>query len=392
MSSLLSFGWKSHRGKPRSFQKDSIIPDVTPAGSNDVLSPSSTIEDRDETSSFVTAMEPPLTPEGLKPRKPLALIRQELGIPLPLLMDEPRQPIRTNHTTILPPRLIHSPQITNSSFYSRSSASDRVAESPNLAAPTTAVGALVKSATLKTQPFLEQTSSTLLPPRPFWLQDEEEENNVLQYQSLHDEEDDDSSREADQERYHQLTAGDSSFSSNTVGSQVSLVGEHAAPPRYNFDPILHNLNVSAISGSSWHGDETALLQRKTGNQRRHKEQLLMECYERFLSLDDNMVAQLLESTDYSLCFSPETALTLSRFVSALLLELDAASTQEFFFQSPTQMPGGETHAELGAMLKFVQKLLVVPKPSDVVWSLKHDVRVELEPSVASKCILCATMY
>lgn len=412
MSSLLSFAWRSRKGK-----HEVQVPDIAPASSlEDAITLTASMDmdtgmqDDDDDTFYSLAPETPPTPEGLKPRRSLLQVRQELGLPSYLSLDLSLNlslnlnQVEPPRIPLLPPQLVHSPQITNSSFYSKSS-SERVAESPNLAAPTTAVGALVAGSMGVVRPL--QHHAPLLPPRPWDLQQLDDE---VRYQQLND--DDESSS-------HQWEPPTSPTSSSIASSQVGLT-EQKSRIGYNFDPIMH-LNVSAISNnkddqsslhslSEYRGEyyrsedeeeqhDSWLLQRKRWNQRSNKERLVMDCLERLQS--DLTVVQDIEATEADgewflntdmdeglLCGFPDiTQRNLDAYLQSILSEMDTACPEEFFL-SPTQMEDyGETHQELRQALQFVQGLLRLETTRE--WECKYEIRAELGiPTEASSEYTC----
>ena len=127
---------------------------------------------------------PPPTPEGLRPRKSLQCIREELDIPEQVFQQQNFG--QWPPMACLPPKA--SPQVTNSSFYSRDSSS-QVAESPDLGQARTAVGALVgKSQGITSKKTGASNSQDgrlgMLPPRTW--NEEEESDDDISYQRLHD--------------------------------------------------------------------------------------------------------------------------------------------------------------------------------------------------------------
>jgi hypothetical protein len=292
MSSLLAFAYKSKKNNTLFQQVKSEVPDITPAVSGDsLLSP--TVSMMEE----VSVVSPPGTPLGLRPRASIQQIRKDLGIPILLPLTEQVSTSFRGGLPLLPPRLPrehqNSPQVSNSSFYSKSSSFERIAESPNLRAPTTAVGALVASARGVSFATNQEQHKPSLPPRHDWLMDDNNNNNNnmphhghrehhqvhhhVHYQRLEDEFDamddyefDDNTNNSSyqqqsyqqhfwpqQEQQHFSTKAmedeprhfwPQEQEQQSFSSQASLVMEE--PRRggggYNFDPILQ-LNVSAIS-------------------------------------------------------------------------------------------------------------------------------------------------
>lgn len=214
MSSFLSFAWRNNssttnnnNGKTASAsaKNSATIPDVTHSASlEDVLSPTASVEDENQQPQSKQQNKkkaPPGTPEGLKQRKPFREIRRQLGVSSKVLKKykqqkpDPKTTIAAATATtalpLLPPHpVVHSPQVTNSSFYSRESSSTkstRVAASPNLAAPTTAVGALVAASTHHTHHNNRAPAPVyhkpLLPPRHWLDDDDQQEHAAVQQRS-----------------------------------------------------------------------------------------------------------------------------------------------------------------------------------------------------------------
>jgi predicted RNA-binding protein Jag len=450
MSSLLSFAFrdnnknniknnKNNNNNKSLKNRDIRIPDVEPSRSGDnVMSPTASM-DLGEQQQATAQTTTPATPEGLKPRKSLKAIRRELGIPS--LLPPSQQ--------LLPPRplMVHSPQVTNSSFYSRESAtttpsgkhSQRIAESPNLAAPTTAVGALVASTTHTNRAPAPLYHKPLLPPRHWLLDDDDVEEHLVvqqrsrqyyshmhddsfeprtmqmqmqlrQYRQLDDDQsDDDQSSQDDDDhlRWQPLMESADTSSSFGASSQVGLVEERQATTGYNFDPIL-NLNVSAISKpaddqSSLHSLEAMqhqsmerddeqdnyMLKRKRSNQRSQKERLVLDCMARLMADLDLVVAIETEdtATDWFLQtpmneegllvgLEESTQTRLQTYLQSILNEMDTACPEEFFL-SPTQIDTyGDTHQDLKQALQFILSILRI-QGAENEWQCRYEVRTAM---------------
>mmetsp|Transcript_31270 Transcript_31270/g.47716 ORF Transcript_31270/g.47716 Transcript_31270/m.47716 type:complete len:745 (+) Transcript_31270:247-2481(+) len=335
MSSLLSFVWRRSSNNTKKAtvtgERDSV-PDVAPSSSGEEhLSPTPSMIGERQARCRTNSTSAPPTPEGLKPRRAVIKVREELGIPflpeynLPAttlpLSSIPQKQNKMKMVPVLPPLTtctnptIHSPQISNSSFYSRSSSSyDPVAGSPNLDAPSTAVGALVAATTYRKPAAnlyfssqIQQPCSAfdVLPPRP-WMEDNtnnddtfdnEDSKLIPSYERLHDEEEDDSSQENSEwnasfsefqwqtqmyennskrmwteptYNHQQENDADSSLASDgsNFGSQAGLVNNQKQRTGYDFDSIL-KLNVSAISGQT--DDQSSLS--SWGDRRGHPQHL-----------------------------------------------------------------------------------------------------------------------
>jgi hypothetical protein len=177
MTFMLNYAWRRQANGSKVASGNQSPSPLAVQVSEDTSMPED--EDCDE-----NRVPPPPTPEGLRPRKSLQCIREELGI---------AEEVFPQHNfgqwppvACLPPKA--SPQVTNSSFYSRDSSS-QVAESPDLGQARTAVGALVG----KSQGIVSKKTSVsnaqdgrlgMLPPRTW--NEEEESDDDISYQRLHD--------------------------------------------------------------------------------------------------------------------------------------------------------------------------------------------------------------
>jgi hypothetical protein len=162
--------------------------DMAGKASNGRLSPATLAEQAKRDSSNPAQDEnrtpTPPTPEGLRPRKPLDIIREELELPASVVKQQKNVP---NFLPRLPPPptlplISLSPQVTNSSFYSRDSSSVMIAESPDLAQARTAVGALVglSQGVVCNKPTRMNPSECMLdvlPPRT-WEQGKDDEEDI----------------------------------------------------------------------------------------------------------------------------------------------------------------------------------------------------------------------
>jgi len=131
----------------------------------------------------------PSTPEGLRPRKSLDSIREELELPAHVLQKHEQRSFNWPPMACLPPGA--SPQITHSSFYSRDSSSGMVAESPDLGQARTAVGALVAmSQGVPSKNHGKSKTSDrrlgMLPPRTWNEEEDADEDTDISYEQLHD--------------------------------------------------------------------------------------------------------------------------------------------------------------------------------------------------------------
>jgi hypothetical protein len=330
------------------------------------------------TNSKVGTISAPNTPPGLRPRAPLAEIRNILRVPdlLPL-SDTNEQTLTVGGLPLLPPRIVAlSPRVSNSSFYS-SHDDTRIAASPNLAAPTTAVGALVAQSHGKSVSFVMNQDRPVLPPRRFWFDDSDDD---VQYHRLKNERDGQNDTSFDQSYWLQ--------SDSSVDSETGLVDN--APQRYNFDPILQ-LNVSAISGSmtdysSVHSlerdedfNEQRLQLRKRWNQQGEKERLVLDCVSRM-----NGHSYLWAPLDVALLsgFSESRKKQLQNQVMNILCELDTAQPEEFFL-SPTQLEQyGATHSVLKRALQFIMKIICLE--ANDCWELNYEFQTNMEAMPESK--------
>jgi hypothetical protein len=211
MTSLLSFAWKC-QGIERASSRSPEVPEVSASSSGETL----TIQpSEDSTFTAAASAISPDTPEGLRPRQSADAIRQSL--PPHVLRRLEWQPHTTQNvhsswrplSSCLPPpdcRVVNSPNVSTSSFYSRSSDPSRqIAVSPSLKVgkARTAVGALLAMSesnvsfheTTKTGvPTSSKTTNchmNVLPPRTWRDENEQEDadsnyNTDLQYQSLND--------------------------------------------------------------------------------------------------------------------------------------------------------------------------------------------------------------
>ena len=352
----------------------------------------------DVESIAVSTSTPPPTPPALKPRASIQAIRNQLGIPNLLSLSTTEVSMTRGGLPLLPPRVSCpadlSPQVSNSSFYSKSSQycdHDRIAASPNLKAPTTAVGALFAQNQAKSVSFChddgEERYRPVLPPRQYWFH--EDSADEIQYQRLDDDVDvehgfiDDDQSSIDNPPW--TTQSETSFSSHT-----GLVNE--PPRRYDFDPILQ-LNVSAISGnmtdqSSLERDDdeqgNMLLTRKRRNQQSQKERLVLDCVERMMQ--NVTLLNVLETTDsvapidlngegLLVGFSESNDRQIQQHLKSILRELDTAQPEEFFM-SPTQMEEfGDTHLELRNAMEFVLHVLSLEPMG--AWELKLELQASL---------------
>jgi hypothetical protein len=390
--SILSFIGK----RPKNGKQTSDVPDVAPSSSGEeYLSPTASMDVESIAMLKATATPPP-TPPALKPRASIHDIRSQLGIPTLLSLSSNEMSLTSGGLPLLPPRLSCpinlSPQISNSSFYSKSSQfcdHNRIAASPNLKAPTTAVGALFAQSQAKSVSFFRDNDDDryrpVLPPRQAWFH--EDSADEIQYQRLDDdmEQNDIEDDQSSIDNPPWTTLSETSFSSHT-----GLVNE--PPRRYDFDPILQ-LNVSAISGnmtdqSSLERDDeeqgSILLTRKNRNQQSQKERLVLDCIERMM--ENLTLLNVLGTTDGATPmdlngegllegFSERNLRQIQHHLKSILAELDTARPEEFFM-SPTQMEEyGETHVELRHAMEFVLQVLGL-EPIDA-WELKFDMRASL---------------
>jgi hypothetical protein len=147
-SMLASFAWRKAHFEPHG-----------PPSNNDhdldFSSPGVSASSSGDTMNSMVDPHMPLTPEGLRTRKTAASIREELGLPRGQLDWLPQRTaqlvnsssqVRSMLPPILPSNSMASPQVSTSSFYTRSSHSTHnVAKSPSLVVgqAKTAVGALL---------------------------------------------------------------------------------------------------------------------------------------------------------------------------------------------------------------------------------------------------------
>jgi hypothetical protein len=213
----------------------------------------------------------------------------------------------------------------------------------------------------------------------------------------------------------------------SFSSQLALVESGKGMHLYNFDPIIvagdQLTNVSAISQSmaddcslvscSHSADHSVkhvnqiithqlyefpmdehLMQRKEQNQRKAKEQLLMEVVERLqddldlleqveqLHEDNDGVAHWFVKTDFKddgllTGYSEKASNTLLKYFQSLLAEMDMVQPEEFFL-SPSQMEGyGETHDDLRRMLTFMIGLIQVSPPMMQRWVCHSELRTAM---------------
>lgn len=231
MTLFASLAWRRRQSRERSSTISPVPPAISTAASGDTASEFECCLLTTETmKNSLLKPEPPLTPEGLRPRKAYSIIREELHLPSQVLEDFPFQeyapsallpPVRNAVSSPQVSRSFSSlpsannasaisPQVTNSSFYSRSShQSSMVAESPNLGDAKTAVGALVgikvgmnAASTTRTGilPPLPDSSSGetlgVLPPRSWKI---DRDNQDMMFETLHDEMDKDEDDETEEE-------------------------------------------------------------------------------------------------------------------------------------------------------------------------------------------------
>ena len=412
--------------------------------------PTASMDAESKSESNSNSNTPPPTPPGLRPRASVEAIRQELGIPL--LFVPLSTPCTTGTTLqhqqgggglhadlpVLPPRVVTSvlsPLISNASFHSKSSSSssyhrnERIATSPNLAAPTTAVGALVattatnatshyhrhtnnnntnKSVSFFTEedPYDRNAHRPVLPPRHHWMDDSADE---IQYQRLEDEDQSSTMDFAQPNELHHHPSCWTETSETSFSSHDGLVVDDEPSRRYNFDPILVQLNdVSAISGGNMtdqsslqsiidrdEDDEDAdlLLTRKRWNQQSsRKQRLVLNCLERILAngllllpLDKVTENQGCDHAHHdteglgtSFSFSEPHKRQIQYHLRTILTEMDTARPEEFFL-SPTHMEEyGETHSELKHAMEFVLQLLELePDAAHSSWELKYEARTLL---------------
>lgn len=273
MTFMLGYAWRRHNKEAGNASNGHL----SPAPLAIQISGDASIPDHDE--NYIT--NPP-TPEGLRPRKSLDTIREELELPAHVSKKQKDVP---NFLPNLPPMPIlpsksFSPQVTNSSFYSRDSSSAMVAESPDLGHARTAVGALVaksqgvvsskplrksipeaKLGVLPPQTWkqfdkdeeMPETRLGVLPLRTWQQMEDEKDDEDISYQRLHDSMDiwsPDRGRSAPASpestvnssilpspsgsswREWQQDQRDVSYS-----SREGLVRKQMGPLSYNFDPI-----------------------------------------------------------------------------------------------------------------------------------------------------------
>jgi hypothetical protein len=292
----------------------------------------------------------------------------------------------------------------------------------------------------------------VLPPRT-WLDELETEEDVysdtdsIGYHHLNDSADNDPAtpnqvRFVDQDAYSPGSHTTTSFPVSPIrrvaaqtqsgvnmsfSSQLALVESGKGMHLYNFDPIIvaadQLTNVSAISQSmaddcslvsyshsadysikhikqsmAHHLYEFAmdeqLMQRKQQNQRKAKEQLLMDVVER---LQDDLdlleqVEQLHEGndgvehwftkTDFKgegllTGYSEKASNTLLKYFRSLLAETETTQSEEFLL-SPTPMGGyNETNDDLRCMLRFMIRLIQVTPPMMHRWVCYSELRTAM---------------
>lgn len=183
MTFMLNYAWRRQAKAGNATSGTQSPSPLAVQASEDTSIPEEEVDE-----NCVPQREAPPTPEGLRPRKSLNIIRQELQLPEHALHQNQQQNWRPMNC--LPPRA--SPQVTNSSFYSRDSSSGMVAESPDLGQARTAVGALVAmSQGVSSKQTARRNASEgrigMLPPRN-WNNEEaaQDSDEDVSYQRLHD--------------------------------------------------------------------------------------------------------------------------------------------------------------------------------------------------------------
>lgn len=185
MTFMLNYAWRRQAKNNNATSGHESPSPLAVQASEDTSIP----EREDDENSDPQPQQAPPTPEGLRPRKSLHVVREELHIPEHALNRNERPHFNWPPTNCLPPRA--SPQVTNSSFYSRDSSGIAIAESPDLCQARTAVGALVGMSQGISSMKDSQRGNTsegrlgMLPPRT-WNDDIANDNEHVSYQQLHD--------------------------------------------------------------------------------------------------------------------------------------------------------------------------------------------------------------
>ena len=344
MTYMLGYAWRRQQAAKQTSSNDGRLSPAPPLALQASASADASIDD--ENSS------PPATPEGLRPRKSLDVIREELNIPKRVLQQQ---------RVHFDPKLVQSPQVSNSSFYSREESSIMVAESPDLGQARTAVGALVAMSqgivSHKRAANPSDTGMSVLPPRTWNREEEDDDDEDVSYHRLQDSHD---VMWTPGGRMQQPASPDSTLDSSihpspsgrswrewqeqeqhdvSFSSRIGLVAndKQLESHAYNFDPIeapleegrqdegpnyvvasnpmanvsllshstaahnesMHSLDSARYSLGSRLGQnereedvmENALMKRKAKNQRMAKEQLLMGVVQR-LQHDIDLVAHV----------------------------------------------------------------------------------------------------
>lgn len=194
-----------------SFETDFHHPGVTASSSGETLSNPFSSDSLFGTSSTTSCIAGPYTPDALRVRRSPQEIREELGLPPKrLTWEQENVACASPACSALPPMFgtcgtVPSPQVSISSFYSRTSGSIRniaIAESPNLKVghAKTAVGALLalNDSKANNPPMSPCHGTSGLPqekailPSRAWLEDDRsiDDNDfsleILPYESLND--------------------------------------------------------------------------------------------------------------------------------------------------------------------------------------------------------------
>eukprot|EP00980_Cylindrotheca_fusiformis_P007013 scaffold1474_cov132-Cylindrotheca_fusiformis.AAC.9 len=242
-SMLTSFAWrKSHY--------DPYMHSITTTDELEFSSPGVSESSSGDTLNSMVEAHMPQTPEGLRTRKTVASIRQELGLPQPQLdwIPLPTAPAieASPARSVLPPiqstNLVDSPQVSTSSFYSRSTYSpNSVARSPSLVVgqAKTAVGALLAMSesrhSLHGAENSIRSSGSILPPKNLDCAHNATNTNVGK--RLHDD-----------NSYHSSMASQSILPTPRESGDVSF--SHASPSsNYNRNAVVDRYEASKLETS-----------------------------------------------------------------------------------------------------------------------------------------------